>query len=287
MSACAVTRKAFFPHEELRSDTYGYLILPACTDEPSSDEWMTLTASRRETTFRASLSGVVGHAKSKAPELLDLYVAHGVSASACSDTRIYSSDIQLRLVGKNGVVSWGRAPPAAPASTLDRLLDIDLWTGEAWPAHAQTFCFVLQMRPEVQRVELVAAGRVVMTWLRPTQVDVYAKVARDKPLIAITYDDTATPYATATMRIETPHAICHGARIAQRADAGFLRLGGRCWSSWRSHFSRSDEIDPGLDQPDSFHARYGEPAALVVGDLYSRTLYPLWFRASCGGAPID
>jgi hypothetical protein len=278
-AGCAVSRKAFYPHEELTRDAYEYMNLPRCRDSLPERDWLPLQPIRREDTFKVIVSGTLSPVAGSALELTRLSVSPSEEPSECEDLSIGAPKLKLKLVTAQGDARW--IGPSVAVTSPSMLEATEAMYGKG----AEPFCFALQMRPDIQRVEIVSGGRVLLSLQRPDDPRVRAQVHRSRPQIAVAYEDDAASYAIASMRIESGGMACQITPVAQRSDAGFLGLGSTCWSMWSGHFESVDEIDPGLDHIDYFYPqpiRATGPAQLVVSDLFYRTRFPLWFSAECG-----
>ena len=81
--------------------------------------------------------------------------------------------------------------------------------------------------------------------------------------------------------------VCWGRPLPRRESGGFLGLGRSCFGYLREHFESDDEIDPGLNHVQYFYApgsagsTHGQPATLIVRDVFLRHRFALPFNASC------
>jgi hypothetical protein len=254
---------------------------PECSEEPSGSH--ELTATKVERTFAVTIAGAAMR-KQSVVVLRALHLSFAPYAS-CDPLRA-KPPIEARMVARDGSVF------IPPAPKIDVVLGPDLLDltdivatpePDEWP-----FCYELPMHPGVTRVELFAGARTLLS-LRRAAVEPRVLVDAVEPRIAISYQNEAADYALAQMHIETADGTCDHVDVVERSGTGFLGLGARCWSAWRGHFEHHNEIDRGMNhrqfyfasQPQPGYSRGGQPAALIVNDLFHRWTFPLPFRASC------
>lgn len=279
-TACAASRKEFGPREDLLQDTYGYYTLPKCGDEPPGD-WPALERTALETAFSVTIGGTFTRDAQNAVELLSLHLHEHRDADGCESVREPPA-VALRIVTSDGKAQAVPGPAVEPALGVDTL-EPPARTGAAAQLDIWRFCYDLTMRPDIARVELLDGSRTLLVLERPPSDLLEVRISPDEPAAAFLYENDDAQYAIASMHVETSTGMCGSRSIAQRTGPGFLGLGGSCWSRWRSHFESHDEVDPGQDHQEYFYGdrTSGDPAELVVSDLFHRFRFALPFTASC------
>ncbi|HMI91446.1 MAG TPA: hypothetical protein VK509_08790 [Polyangiales bacterium] len=283
--ACTAAQKPYGPGEQPAQPR-------TCSSEPS--DWRELTASKVERSFRVVIAGSATRARGVV-ELSELRLLFSPYGEYCDPLKARPL-VEVRVVARDGSVF--RPPAPAGPSEMDELLKFDVLDLEPDEVAApepgpRPFCYVLPMRPDVARVELLAGTRTLLT-LRRTSTMPRVLVAPLAPSIAVAYEHEDADYALAQMHIEDGRGTCEPTRVAERSGAGILGLGAQCWSAWNGHFEHDREIDPGLDHRDYYFAprpepglsRGGAPAVVVLSDLFHRWTFPLPFHASCGGPAV-